>query len=114
MIQPIPRPHPCPHPVDAATGRLAQTPAARFAPTEAEMEARRNPGSMFGEGGGTEEVDPDGADPMTEDGTEATEDGIGTAEDEDLDADEIEGDGDAVDAMPGISADPRPGMQIAA
>lgn len=32
MIQPIPRPHPCPHPVDAATGRLAQTPAARFAP----------------------------------------------------------------------------------
>ena len=32
MIQPIPRPHPCPHPVDAATGRLAPTPAARYAP----------------------------------------------------------------------------------
>ena len=26
MIQPIPRPHPCPHPVDAATGRIISGP----------------------------------------------------------------------------------------
>ena len=42
----------------------AGEPAARFAPTNAELEARRNPASMFGMRETDEDADPDAGDKM--------------------------------------------------
>jgi len=70
-------------------------PAARFVPTKAELEARRNPASMFGENTSNDDqnTDPDHEDGMV-DGSDDP-----AIEEEDLASEEMKTDGDSMDAM---------------
>ena len=82
-------------------------PAARFAPTEAEPEARRNPASMFGSSVADDDTDPDDPGTVLDGGDDpATIEGDDTSE-----ADTAE---DTSAAMSGIPVSSDPDVQIAA
>ena len=83
-------------------------PAARFAPTEAELEARRNPASIFGGEDGDEEPDPDAADATMEAG------GGDAMDEEDIGFDEMESNDDPKDTMLGTPVSSPVERQIAA
>ena len=82
--------------------------AARFAPTEAGLEARRNPASMFGESGIDDDPEPDGGDAMLDGSDDA-------ATDEDAAAsDEIATEDEPAASLGSIETAATPEMQIAA
>ena len=84
-------------------------PAARFAPTEAELEARRNPASMFGEDVADDNADPDAGDPMVED-----DGGDAAASDNGIDPAETESDDNVLDRLASPRVDQHADTQIAA
>ena len=84
-------------------------PAARFAPTEAELEARRNPASMFGGSSVDDEPEADDGEAMLDGSDDAAMD-----DDDDAASDEMMAEDEPAASLGSIVTTSTPEIQIAA